>query len=126
MATSGDPLQDIANAAKAAAGAITGGNNLTQQVTGIKASTPQSNVAAVANVGAAVASAPAAAVNSASTAIGTVEDFLQGLTSANLWIRLAKVVFGGAILLIGLSKLTGIDQKAGSIAATAVKAAPFL
>jgi hypothetical protein len=133
MATTSNPLTDIANAAKAAAGALTGGNNLTQQVTGVKAATPQSNVATVGQAAAAVAGAPAAAVsagesavNTADTAIGSVEDFLQGLTSANLWIRIAKVIAGGAILLIGLAKITGASEKAGSIAAKAVRVAPLL
>jgi hypothetical protein len=126
MATNENPLQAIANGAKKIAGDISGGNSITQQVTGVKASTPQSNVATAANAGAAVAAAPAAAVNAADTAIGSVEDFLQGLTSANLWIRVAKIIAGGAMLLIGIAKLTGLSNKAGSIASKAVMAAPLL
>jgi hypothetical protein len=52
--------------------------------------------------------------------------FLSDLTSANLWIRVAKIGLGGAILLVGLAKLTGADQKLGGITAKAVKAAPLL
>jgi len=52
--------------------------------------------------------------------------FLADLTTANLWIRIAKVAIGGTIVIVGLAKLTGADQKAGSIAAKAVKVAPLL
>lgn len=60
------------------------------------------------------------------SALNAIQGFITGLTSANLWIRVAKMVVGSAMLLIGLAKLTGLDQKAGSIAATAVKTAPFI
>lgn len=67
----------------------------------------------------------------ASTAAGeagvsSVTGFLGGLTSANLWIRVAKVIAGGVILIVGLVKLTGLEDKAGGIVQTAVKAAPLL
>ena len=51
-----------------------------------------------------------------------IQGFLADITSANLWIRVAKVIIGGAILLTGLAKMTG----AGGIAAKAVKVAPLL
>jgi len=51
--------------------------------------------------------------------------FLQGLTSATLWIRVAKVVIGGAMLLIGLAKLTGAD-KTVAVLGKAAAAAPLL
>ena len=38
-------------------------------------------------------------------------DFLSGLESANLWIRVAKVAVGGTLILIAVSKITG----AGSV-----------
>lgn len=60
------------------------------------------------------------------TGLGSVVDFLQGLTSANLWIRVSKVVIGGALLLVGVIKLTGADQRLGGLAAGAVKVAPLL
>ena len=53
-------------------------------------------------------------------------DFLTRLTDASLWIRVAKVTVGGVILVVGLIKLTGADQKIGGVAEKAVKAAPFL
>lgn len=56
----------------------------------------------------------------------SVGGFLAGLTSGNLWVRVAKVAIGGVILVVGLAKLTGADQKAPAIVRTAVKAAPLL
>jgi hypothetical protein len=47
---------------------------------------------------------------------------LGDLTSASLWIRIAKVIIGGAMLLVGIAKLTG----ASGVAAKAVKVAPLL
>lgn len=58
--------------------------------------------------------------------LGSLGNLLAAFTSANLWIRVAKVAIGGTILIVGLVKLTGADKSAGGIAAKAVKAAPFL
>jgi hypothetical protein len=55
--------------------------------------------------------------------INSVSQFLTGLTSGNLWIRVAKVAIGGVILVVGIAKLTGIEK---GIVGTAVKAAPLL
>lgn len=55
-----------------------------------------------------------------------VTGFLHGLTSANLWIRVAKVIAGGVILTVGLVKLTGLESRAPAIIGKAVKAAPLL
>ena len=52
--------------------------------------------------------------------------FLGDITSANLWIRVAKIGIGGAIVIVGLAKLTGADQKLGKAVSTGVKVAPFL
>lgn len=52
--------------------------------------------------------------------------FLNDLTQRELWIRIGKIVLGGTLLLIGLVKLTGADQKIGGVAAKATKLAPFL
>lgn len=65
-------------------------------------------------------------VSAAEAAIKSVPDFLQGLTSANLWIRVAKITIGGVILIVGLMKLTGTDKAVGGFAAKAVKVAPLL
>lgn len=84
---------------------------------------------AVANA----ASATGQATGQAATGIGqgilqftSPLQFLQGLASGNLWVRVAKVVAGGLILTVGLVKLTGLDAKAPKIVKTAVKAAPLL
>jgi hypothetical protein len=52
--------------------------------------------------------------------------FLADLSSANLWIRIAKVTIGGTLLIVGLAKLTGTDQKLGSAVSTGVKYAPLI
>lgn len=52
--------------------------------------------------------------------------FLSDLTSANLWIRVAKVTIGGTLLIVGLIELTGQSKNVKGIAAKAVKAAPLL
>jgi hypothetical protein len=56
----------------------------------------------------------------------TLGDFLSALSSANTWIRVAKVAIGGTIVIVGLAKLTGADKSLGGITAKAVKAAPLL
>jgi hypothetical protein len=73
----------------------------------------------------------AAAAGTASPGAGggsgtSVLGFLGALSSANLWIRVAKVAIGGTILLIGLAKLTGMDKNATGLAAKAIKAAPLI
>jgi len=94
---------------------------------GIGAATEFDGAAAQGAVSAAIKGAKQAANSIPGvTAISSVEDFLQGLTSANLWIRVAKVTVGGVILIVGLVKLTGVDKAAGGIAAKAVKVAPLL
>jgi hypothetical protein len=55
----------------------------------------------------------------------SIEQFLHGLTSANLWVRVAKVTIGGSLLLIGLARLTGADEKVKVIGSTIAKV-PFL
>jgi hypothetical protein len=55
-----------------------------------------------------------------------INGFLSDITSANLWIRVAKIAIGGAILIVGLAKLTGTDQKLGNAVSSGVKYAPLL
>lgn len=47
--------------------------------------------------------------------------FLSNLTTAALWIRIAKVVVGGALLLIGVAHMTG----AGGAVAKAARSVPL-
>lgn len=62
---------------------------------------------------------PLQGVGAVESAITSVPQFLQGLTSGNLWIRVAKVVIGGTLILVGVAKLTGassaITKAAGKI-----------
>jgi hypothetical protein len=83
-------------------------------------------IGSIANSGIPGVSQIAGAVQTATSSEQALQNFIGDLTSANFWVRVAKVIAGGAILIVGLVKLTGIDQKAGGIAASAVKAAPFL
>jgi hypothetical protein len=48
--------------------------------------------------------------------IGEIGDVVHTLTEANTWIRIAKVVAGGLLLLIGLAHITGAENKVASIA----------
>jgi len=59
-------------------------------------------------------------------AIPDIASFLSMLTDRNLWIRVVKIIAGGAILIVGLAKMTGADKHAASIAGKAVKLAPLL
>lgn len=80
----------------------------------------------VARQGTPILSPVAGAVAVAQSWEQALQQFLSELSSANLWIRVAKVAIGGTILLVGLAKLTGADQAIGGVAATAVKVAPLL
>lgn len=66
------------------------------------------------------------AANATASAISSVVDFLKGFASGNLWIRVVKVMAGGAMVIVGLVKLTGLDARAPGVVRTAVKVAPLL
>lgn len=42
-------------------------------------------------------------------ALQAVGDFLGNLEKANTWVRVAKVVIGGTLVIVGVSHLTGAD-----------------
>jgi hypothetical protein len=67
----------------------------------------------------------AGAAANAESDVSSIEGFLSGLTSANLWIRVAKVTVGSIILIVGLVKLTGVASNNG-IAKKALEIAPLL
>jgi hypothetical protein len=69
---------------------------------------------------------PLGAAANAASDISSSVGFLSTLGEANTWIRIAKVVAGGMILIVGLLKLTGADKAIGGAAAKAVKVAPLL
>lgn len=54
-----------------------------------------------------------------------LEGFFGALSSLNLWVRVAKIVIGGTLLIVGAAKLTGADQ-AVSVLGNAVAKAPLL
>jgi uncharacterized BrkB/YihY/UPF0761 family membrane protein len=89
MAASGNPLTYIINAIK-------GGNSEVQQVTGVKAPTPQSNVATAAS---AAAAAPAA--------FSSVQNALSGiydkLTDGKMWRSLGWLLLGVVLMIMGLA-----------------------
>lgn len=62
----------------------------------------------------------------AESALQSVSDLVNALGNKNLWIRAAMILVGGAMLTVGLLKLTGGDKAIGGIAAKAVKVAPLL
>jgi|SRR5215469_1703614 len=66
-----------------------------------------------------------AAQGAASVAGNTVATAFGDVLSAIPWVRIIKVVAGGALLLLGLAKLTGAD-KTIAIAGKAVAKAPLL
>jgi YHS domain-containing protein len=45
-----------------------------------------------------------------------IGDFFGALGQANTWIRVAKVVAGGALLIIGIAHITGAANAAASVA----------
>lgn len=55
----------------------------------------------------------------------TFTGIISALTSANTWIRVAKVTVGSIILIVGLVKLTGIMNDNGAVKKV-LKAAPLL
>lgn len=58
-----------------------------------------------------------AAENSNALAIpASIGTFFSDLTSPNLWIRIAKVIIGGALVLIGLAHMTGAENAAANVA----------
>lgn len=64
---------------------------------------------------------PATAAAGQLTGLAAIGDFFQRLTQANTWVRLAKVIIGGSLLIFGLVHMTGAD----SAAARAVKMIPL-
>jgi hypothetical protein len=55
-----------------------------------------------------------------------LENLASALSSASFWIRATKVVVGGTLLIVGVAKLTGADQKFGGALKTATKFAPLI
>lgn len=62
------------------------------------------------------------AVGSTTAALGDIANFFGDFTQANTWIRVAKVVTGALLIIVGAAHLTGADKAAGK----AAKVAPLL
>lgn len=78
-----------------------------------------STVGAAATTAGAVAGDVATGVGSASFLPSWADglaNLLSALTSANTWIRVAKVVVGGTLLIVGLVHITGADNAVAAVA----------
>lgn len=87
---------------------------------------PKGKTPTTAGITAGRVASTAAEQAGAATGISSITGFLSTLGSANLWIRVVKIVAGSIILFIGVAHLTGLDQKITGIAGKAVSAAPLL
>lgn len=52
------------------------------------------------------------------TGLAAIGDFFTALSSSNTWIRVAKVIVGGVMLIVGIAHITGAG---GAVADTARK-----
>jgi hypothetical protein len=87
---------------------------------------PNANITNPATAAKAAATGLVNSIPGVGSAITSVEGFVSAFGNRNLWIRVAKVIVGGAILIVGLLHLTGADKAIGGFAAKAVKVAPLL
>lgn len=69
---------------------------------------------------------PAGAIGSAVSGVGdafaAVGNFLSKLTEPLFWLRIAEVVIGAAMVIIGMGKMTGLGSDVKSITKAGVKA----
>ena len=79
----------------------------------------------VKNTTAAAAAIGTSAVNTVTNAVAPwasgLTQFLANITSSTLWIRIAKVVAGGVLMIVGLAHITG----ASNAVALAARKAPL-
>ena len=64
----------------------------------------------------AIATGAGATASTAANAIPGLSDFFTALTDSNTWIRAAKVIVGGVLLIVGLVHITGADNALASAA----------
>ncbi len=64
--------------------------------------------------GSAIGGATNAAVNA--TGLGGLDSFFTALGQSNTWIRVAKVVSGGVLLIVGLVHITGAGGAVANVA----------
>ena len=60
--------------------------------------------------------ANAAQNSNAIPGLSQIGDFFGALGQANTWIRVAKVIVGGVLLIVGLVHITGADNAVASVA----------
>jgi hypothetical protein len=53
----------------------------------------------------------------------SIGNFFSALSQSSLWIRVAKVLVGGALVIVGVAHLTGVDNK---MISGATRALPLL
>jgi hypothetical protein len=56
--------------------------------------------------------------------LSNIGQFFTALTQPNLWLRIAKVLLGGVMVVAGLIKLTGTDKKVYGLAGMAAQRLP--
>lgn len=56
--------------------------------------------------------------------LSNIGQFFSALTQPNTWLRVAKVLLGGVLVVAGLIKLTGTDKKVYGIAGMAASKLP--
>lgn len=56
--------------------------------------------------------------------LSNIGQFFSALTQPNLWLRVAKVLLGGTLVIAGLIKLTGTDKKAYGVVGMAASRLP--
>jgi hypothetical protein len=82
-----------------------------------------------AGIGGAATTAAQAGAGAAQGGLSLYQDsvfrFLGQLSNGNLWVRVAKVAVGGALLIVGAAKLTGADKQVAALG-KAVAKAPLL
>lgn len=71
--------------------------------------------AALGQIATGTAIGTAQATQTITSPLQAVQNFLAALSSSALWLRVAKVVIGGALLLIGLARMSGADKVADAV-----------
>jgi hypothetical protein len=69
----------------------------------------------------AVGSEPSLPGATVSNPLDAISGFIKALTEANTWIRVAKVIIGGTLVIVGLAHISG----AGNAVATTARRVPL-
>jgi hypothetical protein len=79
--------------------------------------------AAVPGISPGVANAPDKAVANSLDWGKALSNFLGDLTQVGTYVRIAKILIVGVLIIVGISKMTGFDNAVAKTATTAAKAA---